>query len=103
MVTLYDLSIDLALEEGVSEFEDLGLGPLLCHKLVVQYFSPPAGVPLHKITTLEVIEHLARFVPKFTKSALSPDAFASFLTNRLSVPSVAYLHIRLQDLRYVIS
>lgn len=38
--TLHDLGRDLASEEGVAGFEDLGLGPLAVFPLAQRYFAP---------------------------------------------------------------
>ena len=41
MGTLYDLELSLVKRESVATFEELVLGPLLKHPLVIQHFNPP--------------------------------------------------------------
>lgn len=103
IATLFDLSQDLAREEGVKEFEDLGLGPLLCHELVVQYFSPPAGIKVPKISAGEVIKHLAHCLGHQSKDKLQVESFLSYVANQRSLPSPEHLCVRIQSLGYALS
>ncbi|CAM6113575.1 unnamed protein product [Calypogeia fissa] len=98
IATLYDLGYDLASEEGVNDYEDLGLGPLLCHELVIQNFSPPVGVEMNKITAMDVIQHLADWIDDHPKDVLKVESFVSYVASQLSLASPEHLLIRIQSL-----
>ncbi|BFI30056.1 hypothetical protein AXG93_2528s1220 [Marchantia polymorpha subsp. ruderalis] len=99
ITTLYDLSVDLTRDEGVKEFEDLGLGPLLCHPLVGHYFTPPVGAEVHKITAGEVIQLLSDYIGNLGKDTrVQIDNFLSFIQKERSLPSPQHLCIKIQSL-----
>lgn len=102
ITTLYDLSVDLTRDEGVKEFEDLGLGPLLCHPLVGHYFTPPVGAEVHKITAGEVIQLLSDYIGNLGKDTrVQIDNFLSFIQKERSLPSPQHLCIKIQSLGYL--
>lgn len=102
IATLYDLSNDLASEEGVNDYEDLGLGPLLCHELIAHCFSPPIGVEIHKITAAEVIQYLAYYIGHQPKESLKVESFLSYVTSQRSLASPEHLCLRIQSLGYAL-
>lgn len=59
ITSLYDLEVAICKNEGVDDFEELGLGPFLRHPLVIHYFSLRSDVTqVYKITTEEIIQLL---------------------------------------------
>ncbi|KAL2634648.1 hypothetical protein R1flu_006127 [Riccia fluitans] len=99
ITTLYDLSVDLTRDEGVKEFEELGLGPLLCHPLVGHYFTPPVGAEVHRITAGEVIQLLSDYIGNLGKDTrVQIDNFLGFIQKERSLPSPQHLCIKIQSL-----
>jgi len=102
ITTLYDLGCDLIQEEGVSDFEDLGLGPLLCHPLVIRYFSPPVKGDVLTITTEEVIQHLADYLGEpGCGTHVDINKFMVYLQKERKAPTPEHLGVRVQSLGYV--
>lgn len=97
VTTLYDLGCELTQEEGVSDFEELGIGPLLCHPLVVRYFSPPDEVL--SITAGEVLQHLSDFIgtPE-QRRHVDIDEFMGYLQKERKAPTMLHLGVRIQSL-----
>ncbi|KAL3693177.1 hypothetical protein R1sor_006828 [Riccia sorocarpa] len=99
ITTLYDLSVDLTRDEGVKEFEELGLGPLLCHPLVGHYFTPPGGAEVHKITAGEVIQLLSDYIGNLGKDTrVQIDNFLGYIQKERGLPSPQHLCIKIQSL-----
>lgn len=104
--------------EGVEQFEELELGPLLRHPLVLHYFSVKSDVTeVFKITTEEIISFLWKFVCKtYSKKsrkdkaigkkkkdkAIGAEEFLDFIATKRSVADKEKLGVRVQSLGYVI-
>mgnify|MGYP007132918696 FL=1 len=101
ITTLHDLSLEIAQNEGVQSFEDLGLGPISLLPLVGQYFAPAGGPEVHKITTEDVLNYLAEYTNK-CNGKVDVEAFLSFISNSRSIPSPQHLCVRMQNFGYVI-
>lgn len=97
IATLHDLSTEICRNEGVEEFEGLGLGPLIRHPLIMHYFAPPAdAVAAFKITTEQIISYLSVFL--YRVKDIRVEEFLSFVANKESVSFPAQLCIRIQSL-----
>ena len=96
ITTLHDLGLDLMQEEGVSRFEDLGIGPLLLHPLVVRYFTPPDNVL--PITTEEVMQILADYVGDGSYNRVELEDFMGHLQRVCKAPTRLHLGVRIQTL-----
>ena len=101
VTTLYDLSLEIAQNEGVQDFEYLGLGPISLLPLVIQYFSPAGGPELHKITAVDVLDYLAEYTKK-CNGKVEVEPFLSSIAMLRSVPSPQHLGVRLQNFGYVL-
>lgn len=80
----------------MSDFEDLGIGPLLLHPLVVRYFSPPDEVL--SITAEEVMQHLSAFIGEAEYKRVEVDEFMAYLQNKKKAPTRLHLGVRIQSL-----
>lgn len=98
ITTLYDLGCAITLEEGVTDFEELGLGPLLRHPAVVRYFDPPDEVL--SITAEEVMQHLSDFIgePTHRNYHVEIDEFMGYLQKERKAPTMQHLGVRIQSL-----
>jgi hypothetical protein len=96
ITTLHDLGCELTQEEGVSKFEDLGIGPLLLHPLVVRYFTPPDEVL--SITTEEVMQDLADYIGDTNYNRVEMDEFMGHLQRMHKAPTRLHLGVRIQTL-----
>lgn len=96
ITTLYDLGCELAEEEGVSDFKDIGIGPLNLHPLVARYFSPPDEVlPL---TAADVMQDLAEYVGDSEFNRIELDDFMAHLQKVRKAPTKRHLGVRIQSL-----
>lgn len=61
-MTLHDLEHSLCLSEGVSSYEQLGMGPLTAHPAVVSFFklAQPAPTAIPAITSHAILESMAQ-------------------------------------------
>ena len=97
---MYDLEVEICKNEGIEQFEDLGLGPLLRHPLAQHYFSVNSDMTeVFKITTEEIIILLAEFT-RFRKE-IEIEQFMDFIAEKRSVASKEKLGIQIQTLGYV--
>ncbi|KAK9081153.1 hypothetical protein Syun_030516 [Stephania yunnanensis] len=97
ITTVYELGDKICKNESVERFEELELGPLLRHPLVVRYFSVPTEVKeVVKITSAEIISYLAE-LRNSTKN-IQPKGLLEFIASKLSVPVKENLGIRIQSL-----
>lgn len=89
--------------EGVEKFEELELGPLLRHPLVLHYFSVNSDViEVLKITGEEIISFLWKFIYKCKYKEIKVEEFLDFIAKKRSVAGKEKLGIRVQSLGYVI-
>ncbi|KAJ7565191.1 hypothetical protein O6H91_02G052100 [Diphasiastrum complanatum] len=99
--TLHDMICEICKDEGVKEFEELGLGPPLSHPLVIEYFCPPETAEYCKITTMEVVLHLAKFLQKRKngdRAQVKVEEFLTFVAKALGISTVQHLCLRIQSL-----
>ncbi|CAI8618591.1 unnamed protein product [Vicia faba] len=100
ITSLYDLEVALCNNEGVGSFEELGLGPLLRHPLVIHYFSIRSDVTqVFKITSEEIIQFLSKFLDASkAKAVIGIEEFLEFIATKRSVERRELLGIRIQNL-----
>jgi hypothetical protein len=105
---LYDLEVAICKNEGVEQFEELELGPLLRHPLVLHYFSVKSDVTeVFKITSEEIISFLWKFIcrtykKKSKSKAIKVEEFLDFIAEKRSVAGKEKLGVRVESLWYVI-
>ncbi|CAK7328430.1 unnamed protein product [Dovyalis caffra] len=100
ITSIYDLEVAICKNEGVENFEELGLGPLMRHPLVLHYFSmkPDASTEVFKITSEEIILWLSEFMGTCQKKVIIVDEFLYFLAKNYSVKGPEMLGVRIQSL-----
>ncbi|KAK4489070.1 hypothetical protein RD792_004864 [Penstemon davidsonii] len=97
--SLYDLEVEICEREGIRRYEELELGPLLRHPLVVQYFAVTSDVTeVYKIRTEEIISYLIEFMEIHTKKDVKVDTLMDFITKKQSVSRREKLCVRIQNL-----
>uniref|UniRef100_A0A804M5T2 Protein NO VEIN C-terminal domain-containing protein n=1 Tax=Zea mays TaxID=4577 RepID=A0A804M5T2_MAIZE len=103
IVTVYDLEVEICKNEGVVQFEELGLGPFLQHPLVAHYFLVPADLSVvPKLCSEEIINTLLKFVDK-SKKKITIEDFLNHLAEKKSVSGKEKLGVRVQSLGLHIS
>ncbi|KAI6695798.1 hypothetical protein NL676_023508 [Syzygium grande] len=104
ITSLYDLQVAICKNEGVERFEELELGPLLRHPLVLHYFSVKAdATAVFKITSEEIISYLCDFLDTSFKKDVKTEEFLDFIVKKRSVSSKENLAVRIQNLGMHIS
>ncbi|XP_057497767.1 protein NO VEIN-like [Actinidia eriantha] len=99
ITSLYDLEVAICKNEGVEQFEELELGPLVRHPLVVHYFSVSSDVTeVFKITTEEIISCLCEFMDTHKGKEIDAKEFLDFIAKKRSVTSREKLSVRIQSL-----
>ena len=85
--------------EGINGFEELELGPMLKHPLVVRYFSIGCDVTeVFKITSEQIVSYVAILLRKRKK--ITVDDLLDYIAKRTK-QSPGNLCIRIQSLGYV--
>ncbi|CAI0380218.1 unnamed protein product [Linum tenue] len=104
VTSLYDLEVALCQNEGVEQFEDIDLGPLLQHPLVLHYFSVNSNVTgVFKITREDIIADLHEFMHSHGKKQINIDEFLDFVVEKRSIVEKEKLGVRIQNLGMYIS
>ncbi|KAK6928656.1 Protein NO VEIN, C-terminal [Dillenia turbinata] len=104
ITSLHELDVAICKNEGVEQFEDLELGPLLRHPLVKHYFSVNSDAArVFKITTGEIISCLCEYVDKHKQKNIKPEDFLDFIAQKRSVVGRENLGVRIQSLGLHIS
>lgn len=100
ITSIYDLEVAICKNEGIEDFEELGLGPLMRHPLVLHYFSmkPDANTEVLKITSEEIIIWLSEYMDTCQKKVVILDEFLYFLAKNYSVKGPEMLGVRIQSL-----
>ncbi|XP_047264039.1 uncharacterized protein LOC107865622 [Capsicum annuum] len=99
VTTLYDLEVAICKNEGVGKFEELELGPLLKHPLIVHYFSVNPGVSeVFKITSEEIMSFVSEFMDRNGGTAVKIDELLNFIAEKKSAGSRENLGVRIQSL-----
>ncbi|CAH2038586.1 unnamed protein product [Thlaspi arvense] len=101
IVTLYDLEVAICRNEFVDCFDDLELGPLLQHPLVLLYF--PGSTSSVHITSEEVVSFLDSYLDTYDTDDVQVDEFLNFVAEGKSVTSKEMLGVRIQSLRMYVS
>ncbi|XAR62556.1 hypothetical protein NMG60_11017358 [Bertholletia excelsa] len=99
ITSLYELEVAICNNEGILQFEELGLGLLLRHPLVEHYFSVSSDVAeVFKITSNEIIYHLYEFMDQQKGTEISAEEFLDFIAKKHSVTGKEKLGVRVQSL-----
>nr|GEZ04120.1 histidine kinase-, DNA gyrase B-, and HSP90-like ATPase family protein [Tanacetum cinerariifolium] len=104
IITLYDLETAICKNEGVNQYEELELGPLIQHPLVIRYFrvsSDSTGV--FKISREEIVDYLIEFMDTHKGIKVGVEKLLDFIAKKRSVDSKEKLHVRIQSLRLHLS
>lgn len=102
ITTLYDLGVAICKNEGVEQFEDLELGPLVKHPLIIHYFSINLDVSeVFRIRSQEIMSFLSEFMDADESGQVNVDEFLNFITEKKSAGTRENLCVRVQSLRYV--
>ncbi|KAI3716435.1 hypothetical protein L1987_67312 [Smallanthus sonchifolius] len=104
ITTLSDLETEICKNEGVQQFEELELGPLIRHPLVNHYFcvsSDSTGV--FKISSQEILTFLVEFMDTNIGKEVKADELLDFIAKKRSIDSKEKLHVRIQSLGLHIS
>ncbi|KAG0460585.1 hypothetical protein HPP92_020882 [Vanilla planifolia] len=100
ITSVYELEAALCKNEGINQFEELGMGPFLRHPLVKHYFSVPSELTeVFKINSEDIIISLQTFMNKHTKK-VSAEEFVVFLAKEKSVSVKENLGVRIQNIGY---
>ncbi|KAL9667858.1 hypothetical protein QQ045_002227 [Rhodiola kirilowii] len=100
VTSLRDLELAICKSERVKHFDELDLGPLLRHPLVVHYFSVrPDVTHIHRIDTKHILLSLSAYMDVHCNQNFEVLEFLDFLAKKRSVTSREMLCIRIQDLR----
>lgn len=99
---MYDLEVAICKNEGIEQFEELGLGPLLGHPLVMHYFSVKSDTTeVFKITSGEMISLLSEFMDTCENKDIRVEEYLDFIVKKRSVASKEALGIRIHSMGYV--
>ncbi|MCE0480624.1 hypothetical protein HAX54_037643 [Datura stramonium] len=97
--TLYDLEVAILKNEGVEQFEELDLGPLVKHPLIIHYFSiSPDVSEVFRITSVEIISFLAEYMDADKRRRVNIDEFLNFIAEKTSTGTTEKLGVRIQSL-----
>lgn len=89
--------------EGVQQFEELELGPLIRHPLINHYFCVSSdSTAVFKISSREIISFLVEYMDIHNGKEVLVNEFLDFIANKRSVDSKEKLHVRIQSLGYVL-
>ncbi|PKA63942.1 hypothetical protein AXF42_Ash004952 [Apostasia shenzhenica] len=99
MTTVHDLGLEICKSEGVEQFEELGLGPLLRHPLVRHYFMIPSELKeVCSITIDDLMSALSTFLYKVKFKEITVEEFLTFLVEKYSLPARENLGVRIQSM-----
>uniref|UniRef100_A0ACD6AAF5 Uncharacterized protein n=1 Tax=Avena sativa TaxID=4498 RepID=A0ACD6AAF5_AVESA len=103
IVSIHDLEVEICKNEGVVQFEELGLGPFLQHPLVAHYFLVPADLSkVPKLSSEDIINCLQKFIDN-SKEKVTAESFLDYLAEQKSVSGKEKLGVRVQSLGLHIS
>ena len=89
--------------EGVEQFEDLELGPLVRHPLIMHYFSISSDASgVFKITSAEIISCLDEFMEACKDKHIIIEEFLEYIAKKRSLTGRERLGVRIQSLGYAI-
>lgn len=102
ITTLFDLETAICKNEGVQQFEELELGPLIRHPLINHYFCVSSdSTKVFKISGQEILRFLVEFMDVHKGKEVKADELLDFIAEKRSVDSKEKLHVRIQSLGYV--
>lgn len=91
------MDVAICADEGVSQFEILGMGPLLRHPLIVHYFSiSPSTIDFCKIKTEEIYMSLSKLMSK-RQPPPSLNSFMDHLMEEYTVSNKENLGLKIQS------
>ncbi|CBI17221.3 unnamed protein product, partial [Vitis vinifera] len=104
ITSLYDLEMAICKNEGVEQFEDLELGPLVRHPLIMHYFSISSDASgVFKITSAEIISCLDEFMEACQDKHIIIEEFLEYIAKKRSLTGRERLGVRIQSLGMHIS
>ena len=96
------MEVAICKNEGIEKFEELGLGPLVRHPLILHYYSVKSDTnKVYKITTDEIISLLSAYMDTCKNKEIKIEEFLDFIVKKRSVASKEELGIRIQSIGYV--
>ncbi|XP_019169401.1 PREDICTED: uncharacterized protein LOC109165195 [Ipomoea nil] len=99
ITTLHDLEIAICNTEGVERFEDLELGPLVKHPLIIHYFSLSAdATEVYRITSEEIVSLLSEFMDINKQRYVEIEELLDFIAKKKFVTTKEKLGVRIQSL-----
>ncbi|KAI3791107.1 hypothetical protein L2E82_04713 [Cichorium intybus] len=99
ITTLSDLETAICKNEGVQQFEELELGPLIRHPLINHYFCVSSdSTAVFKISGREIISFLVEYMDAHKGKDVKIAEFLDFIAKKRSVDSKEKLHVRIQSL-----
>nr|GLL41337.1 uncharacterized protein LOC109165196 [Ipomoea trifida] len=99
ITTLHDLEIAICNTEGVERFEDLELGPLVKHPLIIHYFSLSAdATEVCRMTSEEIVSLLSEFMNINKQRYVEIEELLDFIAKKKSVTAKEKLGVRIQSL-----
>ncbi|KAL4331696.1 hypothetical protein HN51_038485 [Arachis hypogaea] len=99
ITSMYDLKMAICRNEGVAEFEALGLGPFLRQPLVMHYFSvSPEATEVFEITSGEIVKFLSEFLDVSGSKEIKAEEFLDFIAKKRLVKCREWLGIRIHNL-----
>ncbi|KAL8162904.1 hypothetical protein V2J09_014393 [Rumex salicifolius] len=99
ITSLYDLQVAICENEGIGNFEELELGPLVRHPLIEHYFSSKDMTEVYNIKGEKIISLLKFYICK-QKAGKSIDGihFLKYVAERCKVRSWEKMGLRIQSL-----
>ncbi|XVF65262.1 hypothetical protein PTKIN_Ptkin09bG0233400 [Pterospermum kingtungense] len=99
ITTLYELEMAICENEGVMTFEQLELGPLVHHPLVLRYFSLDSNITeVFKITSDDIIAYLHEYMDGHKYQENFADEFLDFVAEKQAATSKEGLGVCIQNL-----
>lgn len=96
------MELEICKNEGVGQFEELELGPLVRHPLVIHYFSVSSDIKEpFRITSEEIISYLHEFLNTHRGKEVKIDELLDFIAEKRSKTGREKLNVRIQSLGYV--
>ncbi|KAJ3681637.1 hypothetical protein LUZ60_014210 [Juncus effusus] len=104
--SLHDLESSLCKSEGVSNFQDLRLGPFLKQPIIARHFSFPSTLQKAvKITTEEIVRSFVELKEERGRDKVLPSQLVEFIAKKWDVAEPDRLGVRMKNLgslaRYV--
>ncbi|GBG70287.1 hypothetical protein CBR_g6414 [Chara braunii] len=101
VITIYDVAKHIVEQEGVSTFEDLGLGAPMAYPLIASRcgYAGKDGKGLIQITEADVVSVMAEYTHSQGGGSLSPEGFMEFLARKHGLKDPQSLGVRIMDFR----